>query len=92
MTLPGAMLFGVVGVLFGFDPLGGLIAASVLLSVLLQLSPRPEPLGLGRARSWAWGGTIALVVTVTVSLAVWAAWHGLLDHAVLPAPAIGGNA
>jgi hypothetical protein len=26
-----------------------------------------------------------------VSLAVWAAWHGLLDHAVLPAPAIGGN-
>ena len=55
VTLPAAMVLGAGGVLAGFNPLGGLIAASVLLYVLIQLSSRPEPIGLGRASSWAWG-------------------------------------
>ena len=62
VTLPAAMVFGAGGVLAGFNPLGGLIAASVLLYVLIQLSPRPEPIGRGRASSWAWGVPIVLLV------------------------------
>jgi hypothetical protein len=85
------MAFGIGGVLAGFSPLGGLIAASVLLYVLIQLSPRPEPLGFGRASSWAWGVPIGLILALTIGLAVWAAWHGLLDHSVLPPPAVGGG-
>jgi len=92
VTLPGAMVFGAGGVLAGFTPLGGLIAASVLLYALIQLSSRPQPIGRGRATSWAWGIPIGLVAAASVGLAVWAAWHGLLDHAVLPAPAVGGDA
>jgi hypothetical protein len=91
VTLPAAMLFGAGGVLAGFSPLGGLIAASVLLYVLIQLSPRPEPIGWGPASGWAWGAAIALVAAATVGLAVWSAWHGLLDHSVLPPPAVGGD-
>jgi hypothetical protein len=92
VTLPAAMLLGAVGVLAGFNPLGGLIAASVLLYVLVQLSPRPEPLGLGRRDTWAWGVPTGLLVAATVGLAVWAAWQGLLDHSVLPPPSVGGSA
>jgi hypothetical protein len=91
VTLPAAMVLGVVGVLAGFSPLGGLIAASVLLFALVRLSPRPEPIGLGRGSSWAWGAPTALLIAVTVGLAVWAAWHGLLDHSVLPPPTIGDS-
>ena len=91
VTLPAAMVFGVGGVLAGFNPLGGLIAASVLLYVLIQLSSRPEPIGFGRASSWAWGIPIVLILAFTIGLAVWAAWHGLLDHSVLPPPAVGGG-
>jgi hypothetical protein len=92
VTLPAAMVLGVAGVLAGFNPLAGLIAASVLLYGLVQLSPRPEPIGLGRSSSWAWGIPTGLLVAATVGLAIWAAWHGLLDHPVLPPPAIGGSA
>jgi hypothetical protein len=92
VTLPAAMVLGAGGVLAGFNPLGGLIAASVLLYVLIQLSPRPEPLGRGRASSWGWGVPIGLVAAATVALAVWAAWHGLLDHSALPPPAVGRGA
>src|SRR3954453_8637055 len=92
VTLPGAMVLGAGGVLAGFNPLGGLIAASVLLYVLIQLSPRPEPLGLGRRDTWAWGVPTGLLVAATVGLAVWAAWQGLLDHSVLPPPSVGGSA
>jgi hypothetical protein len=90
--LPAAMVLGAAGVLAGFNPLGGLIAASVLLYALIQLSSRPEPIGRGQVSSWAWGVPIVLVVAATVGLAVWAAWHGLLDHSVLPPPAVGGDA
>ncbi len=89
VTLPIAMLFGAGGVLAGFNPLGGLIAASVLLYTLIQLSPRPEPLGRPQGSSWVWGIPIALVAGASIALAIWSAWHGLLDHPVLPAPAIG---
>jgi hypothetical protein len=89
VTLPAAMIAGAGGVLAGFNPTGGLIAASVLLYVLVQLSARPAPLGRPRPSSWGWGLPIALVAGATVALAIWAAWHGLLDHAVLPPPAVG---
>jgi hypothetical protein len=92
VTLPAAMVLGAVGVLAGFNPLGGLIAASVLLWALVQLSRRPEPLGLGRRNSWAWGVPTGLLVAATVGLAIWAAWQGLLDHSVLPPPSVGGGA
>jgi hypothetical protein len=92
MTLPAAMVLGVVGVVAGFNPLAGLIAASALLFALIQLSPRPEPIGLGRRSSWAWGIPTGLLVAAIVGLAVWAAWQGLMDHPVLPPPTIGGGA
>jgi hypothetical protein len=85
------MVVGAVGVLAGFAPLGGLIAASVLLYVLIQVSSRPAPIGWGRGSSWAGGVPIGLVFAASVGLAVWAAWHGLLDHPVLPPPAVGGE-
>ena len=62
-----------------------------LLYALIQLSSRPEPIGWGQASGWAWAVPIGLVVAASVGLAVWAAWHGLLDHAVLPPPAVGGD-
>jgi hypothetical protein len=31
------------------------------------------------------------MVAFTIGLAVWSAWHGLLDHPVLPPPAVGGT-
>jgi multisubunit Na+/H+ antiporter MnhB subunit len=77
-------------VLAGYSALGGLIAAAVVLYALVQISERPEPIGRARASSWAWGIPIGLVVAVSIGLATWSAWHGLLDHSVLPAPAIGG--
>jgi hypothetical protein len=92
MVLPAAMVLGVAGVLIGFNPLGGLVTALALLYALLQLTSRPEPLGLGRRSSWAWGIPAGLLVAATVGIAVWAAWHGLLDHSVLPPPAVGGSA
>ena len=91
VTLPAAMVLGAIGVLTGFNPLGGLIAAAVLLYALIQLSRRPAPIGRGAARSWAWSVAITLVSAAAVGLSVWSAWHGLLDHAVLPAPAPGGD-
>lgn len=91
VTLPAAMVLGVAGVLAGVNPLGGLIAASVLLFALVQLSPRPAPLGRPSASSVVWAVPILLVAGAAVGLAIWGAWHGLLDHAVLPAPAVGGG-
>ena len=91
VALPAAMVVGAGGVLADFNPLGGLITASVLLYALIQLSPRPAPLGPGRAGTWVWGVLIGLLAAVSVGLAVWAAWHGLMDHSVLPPPAVGGD-
>ncbi|WP_028652244.1 hypothetical protein [Nocardioides halotolerans] len=92
VTLPAAMILGAVGVLAGFNPLGGLIAASVLLYVLVQISARPAPIGVPRLSGWLWGVPIVLVAGACIALAVWGAWHGLLDHPVLPPPAVGGGA
>jgi hypothetical protein len=90
VTLPGAMVLGAGGVLASFNPLGGLIAASVLLYTLIQVSSRPEPLGRPQTSSWAWSIPIVLLSGACLGLAIWGAWHGLLDHAVLPPPAPGG--
>jgi len=86
VTLPAAMVAGAVGVLAGFSPVIGLIAAVLLFYALIQLSERPEAIGRGHRGTWAWGIPIAVVVAFTVALAVWAAWHGQFDHAVIPAP------
>jgi hypothetical protein len=91
VILPAAMVFGVVGVLVGFNPIAGVVAAAVVLCVLVSLTEQPAPLGRGRAASWAWGIPIALVLTATIALAVWSSWHGLFDHAALPPPAVGGE-
>lgn len=92
VSLPAAMLLGAAGVLAGFNPLGGVIAAAVLLYGLVSLTERPPPLGRGRLASWGYGVPIALLVTATVALAVWSSYHGLLDHPPLPAPPISGDA
>jgi hypothetical protein len=91
VALPAAMLVGAGGVLAGFSPVGGFIAAAVILYALIRLSKQPAPLGRPDRGSWVWGVPIALVVVATVAIAVWSAWHGLLDHAVIPPPAIGGD-
>jgi hypothetical protein len=92
VTLPAAMVVGAIGVLDDFNPLGGLIALAAILYALVRLSERPEPIGPGQVAGWAWGGAIALVVAACVGIAIWSAWHGLMDHAVLPPPAVGGDA
>ncbi len=92
VTLPAAMVAGAVGVLADFNPIGGTIVASVVLYALIQLSRRPEAIGRGQRGSWVWGIPIAAIVAFTIGLAVWSAWHGLLDHAVLPPPEVGGSA
>ena len=92
VTLPAAMVLGAVGVLAGFAPLVGLVAAALVFYALVQLSERPAPLGLGRPRHLGVGRSRSgLLVAGTVALAVWSAWHGLLDHSVLPPPAVGGG-
>jgi hypothetical protein len=91
VALPVAMVVGAGGVLAGFNPLAGVIAAAVLLYLLVNLTEPPVPLGRGRGASWAWGLPITLVATAAVALAVWSAWHGLMDHSVLPPPAVGGD-
>ncbi len=48
VTLPAAMVLGAAGVLAGFNPLGGVIAASVVLYALVSLSERPPKLGRGQ--------------------------------------------
>jgi hypothetical protein len=89
VALPAAMVLGVLGVLAGFNPLAGVIAASVVLYALVSLTEQPAPLGRGRLATWAWGVPTTLVVVAAVVLAVWSAYHGLLDHAALPPPALG---
>ena len=91
VTLPAAMVLGAAGVLAGFNPLSGLIAATALVYALVQISERPPPLGRGRASSWAWGVPIALLVAASLGIATWSAWHGLLDHPVLPPPTVTGQ-
>jgi hypothetical protein len=92
VSLPAAMVVGAVGILAGFSPLGGVIVAAVLLYALVRISERPQRLGRGSLRSWGWGVPIAVVVALTIGIAVWSSWHGLLDHSVLPRPAVGGSA
>lgn len=92
VALPAAMAFGAVGVVAGFNPLAGVVAAAVLLYVLVNLTEAPEPLGRGRGASWAWGVPVALVALAAVGISVWAAWHGLMDHPALPAPTAGPGA
>lgn len=91
VSLPAAMVAGAAGVVTGFSPVIGVIAAVLLLYALIQLSERPEPLGRGHRGTWAWGIPIAAVVAFTVALAVWSAWHGLFDHPVLLPPAVGSS-
>ena len=92
VVIPAAMLVGAVGTLTGFAPLGGLLAAGVLLFAGVRLTQRPAPLPRPDRGTWLWGLAIGLVVVATVVLATWAGWHGLMDHAVLPPPAIGPDA
>ena len=71
--------------------LAGAVAAVVLLYVLLRLSTNPEPLPSRRtAESWLWGGLVGLVGLACVALALWSAYHGLMDGTPLPAPDPGG--
>ena len=91
LVLPVAMLVGAVGVVLGFAPVAGAVAAAVLLVVLLRLSTDPEPLpGHRSGESWAWGALLGFLAVATVGLAVWSAYHGLLDGPALPDPLAGG--
>ena len=74
---PRPWLVGAVGALTGFAPLGGLLAAGVLLFAGVRLTQRPAPLPRPDRGTWLWGLAIGLVVVATVALATWPAWHGL---------------
>ena len=91
VTLPAVMLLGVAGVLAGFHPVGGVIAAAVVLYALVSLTRRPPRLGRVSRAGWAWGLPVALVVAFSIGLAVWSSWDGLLDHPALPPPAAGAS-
>jgi hypothetical protein len=91
LVLPVAMVLGAIGVPLGFAPLAGAIAAVVVLYVLLRLSSNPEPLpSRWTGESWLWGGLVGLVGLACVGLALWSAYHGLMDGTPLPAPDPGG--
>jgi hypothetical protein len=91
LVLPVAMALGAVGVPLGFAPVAGVIAGGTLLFVLLRLSTDPEPLPSRWTReSWVWGGLVGALALASVGLALWSAYHGLLDGPTLPAPLTGG--
>lgn len=92
VAIPAAMVLGALGTLTGFSPLGGLLVAAVLLYAGIRVSRRPAALPRPDAGTWGWALAITVVAVATVTLATWAGWHGLMDHAVLPPPAIGGGA
>ena len=71
MVLAAAMVLGVVGVLASFDPLGGLIAASVLLYALVSAQPAAEPMGSDGAAAGRGASPTGLLIAATVGL------HGL---------------
>lgn len=85
------MVAGAVGVVAGFSPIVGFVAAVLVFYALIQLSERPAALGRGHRGTWAWGIPIAALVIFTVALAIWSAWHGLFDHPVLPPPVAGSS-
>ena len=90
LVLPVAMLVGAVGVVLGFPPVAGAVAAVALLFVLLRLSTDPEPLpGHRTAESRAWGAMLVFLAVATVGLAIWSAYHGLLEGPALPEPLVG---
>ena len=92
LVLPVSMVLGTVGVLLGFAPVAGAVAAAVLGYVLLRLSTNPEQLPRERTtESWVWGGLVGLLAVACVALAVWSTWHGLLDAPGLPPPLAGGS-
>ena len=91
LVLPVSMLLGAIGVVLGFAPAVGAVAAAAVLVVLLRLSADPEPLPSHRtSESWAWGALLGFLMAVTVALAIWSAYHGLLDGPALPDPLVGG--
>ena len=92
VTLPAAMVFGV-------GRGAGRLQPARRPDRRLGAALRADPAQLAaRSRSAAAGAAAGrgasrsrCVVAATVGLAIWAAWHGLLDHAVLPPPAVGGD-
>ena len=93
LVLPVAMAIGAIGVVVGFAQVVGAVGAAVLLLVLVRLSTNPDPLQRRRrtGESWLWGGVVAALAVVTVALALWSAWHGLMDGPTLPPPLAGGG-
>ena len=92
LVLPVAGLLGAVGVPLGFAPVAGTVAAAVLVYVLLRLSTDPDPLPRRRtSESWVWAALVGLLVVASGALALWSAYHGLMDGPTLPAPVAGGR-
>lgn len=89
LALPALAALGAVATAAGFSAGLG-VAVGVLLVALGALAvlrgtervPWPAP---GRDR-WVGPVLLGLVLVATTSYAAWAAWHGLFDHAALPAP------
>jgi hypothetical protein len=91
LVLPVAMVLGAIGVPLSFTPLAGSIAGAALLYVLLRLSTNPERLPSTRtAESWLWGSLVGALLLASVALALWSAYHGLMEGTPLPAPLAGG--
>jgi hypothetical protein len=86
VALPLAMVAGAAGVLAGFSPVVGAIGATLVLYALVRLSRRPAALGRPSGAGVGWGSAILLVVVACCALTSWSAWHGMLDHAPIPAP------
>jgi hypothetical protein len=92
VVLPIVMVLGAAGVATGFPHVAGGIAAVVLLYVLVAATNRPASIpAWPTPGEWRWSLAITVTCTASIALAVWSAWHGLLDFTALPPPTAGGS-
>lgn len=91
LVIPAGMLVGVVGVLVGFSPIAGGVAAAGLVGALVRSTRNPDPLGPPRSgESLAWAALVVVLLLASVGLAVRSTQQGLLDGESLPPPIAAG--
>ena len=91
LVIPAGMLVGVVGVLVGFSPVAGGVAAAGLVGALVRSTRNPDPLGPPRSgESLAWAALVVVLLLASVGLAVRSTQQGLLDGESLAPPIAAG--
>lgn len=87
VSLPALAGLGAVAVTVGFSAAGGLLVGVLLVAAVALATLRlTDRVAWSASRRWAAPAFLALVLVATTAYAGWSAWHGLFDHAALPAP------